>query len=344
MKRIFRAGVAALGLTMLLAASASAAAASAAQPLPTLPPPPAPPAGTPAPNTTGPLKRPILALIGPETYFINEFGADSIYVVIGTQRALVIDSGSGFMDLKATVEGLTKLPYDVVITHSHPDHAGGAGLVDSVYIHPADAPAAAAITYESRVRYGQIMRSMSARPGAAGFPEAWGYTDADVRRWPKIPEFKPLSDGQVFDLGGRKVTAYHLPNHTPGSMVFIDDKSRIAFTGDAANAGGNGSNGAVSTTLRGLLRLRALRETSFDRQYTGHTAYANRIDAIPQVNQALDDLIEVYRSILRGNPQTVTTPNNLNPAMSQTVAVHGLARVTWRPNLLWEPGEAQVVP
>ena len=328
----------AIGLSLLLTT------ASPAQPLPTLPAPPAPPPGTPAPNTTGPLKRPIIATIGPETYFINEFGADSIYVIVGTQRALVVDTGSGFMDLKATVEGLTKLPYDVVITHSHPDHAGGAGLFDSVYIHPADIAAASAITYEGRVRYGQIMRSMSARPGAAGFPDVWGYTDADVRRWPKIPEFKPLSDGQVFDLGGRKVTAYHLPNHTPGSMVFIDDKSRIAFTGDAANAGGNGSNGPVSTTLRGLLRLRELRATSFDRQYTGHTAYANRIDAIPQSNQALDDLIEAYRSILRGNAQLQTIPNNLNPSQSQTVAVHGLARVTFRPNLLWEPGEAQVVP
>jgi hypothetical protein len=58
----------------------------------------------------------------------------------------------------------------------------------------------------------------------------------------------------------------------------------------------------------------------------------------------LDDLIEAYRSILRGNPQLVTIPNNLNPALSQTVAVHGAARVTFRPELLWEPGEAHEVP
>lgn len=319
------------------------ATSALAQTLPTLPPPPPPPPGTPAPNTTGPIKRPIISSIGPDTYFINEYGADSIYVVVGTRRALVIDTGSGFFDLKATVESLTKLPYDVAITHSHPDHAGGAGGFDSVYIHPADAAAAAALTYEGRVRYGQIMRSMQSRPGYTGYTDVWGYADANVRKWDKVPQFKPLSDGLVFDLGGRKVTAYHLPNHTPGSMVFIDDRARIAFTGDAANGLGNGSNGPVSTTLRGLLRLRALR-TGFDRQYTGHVAYANTVDAIPQAPQVLDDLIEVYRSILRGNPQLVTIPNNLNPAMSQTVAVYGGARVTFKPDLLWEPGEPHVVP
>jgi glyoxylase-like metal-dependent hydrolase (beta-lactamase superfamily II) len=79
----------------------------------------------------GPIKRSIISSIGPDTYLINEFGADSIYLVVGTRRALVIDTGSGFMDLKATVEGLTKLPYDVAIAHSHLDHAGGAGVAPS---------------------------------------------------------------------------------------------------------------------------------------------------------------------------------------------------------------------
>jgi hydroxyacylglutathione hydrolase len=336
-----RSAVAALGLSLIGAAPPAPAGAPPASAVAGVVPAPAltPPTGAgSAPNTTGPLNKPMIASIGTGVWFINEFGADSIYVVVGDRRALVIDTGSGFFDLKALVETLTKLPYDVVVTHGHPDHAGGIGQFDTVHIGAADIQAARNVSYEGRVRYGQIMRGT-----AIGSLNAWAYTDADVRKWDKTPEFKPIADGQVFDLGGRKITAYAMPNHTPGSTVFIDDKSRILFTGDAANFN-VGANGTVSTALRGLLRLRDLRK-DYDRTFWGHIGYAGGVGPIePQPEQVLDDLIEAYRSILRGNPTVERFTNNLNPNAVGQRAAYGTARVTWNPDRLWEPGEAQVVP
>lgn len=49
--------------------------------------------------------------------------------------------------------------------------------------------------------------------------------EVDIVEWPKIPERKPLEDGQVFDLGGRTLTFYECGGHTPGEMVVIDDKT-----------------------------------------------------------------------------------------------------------------------
>ena len=69
----------------------------------------------------GPITKPIIIEIAPETYFINEFGMNAMYLVVGETRALVIDAGTGFCDLKGIVEGLTDLPYDVALTHGHPD-------------------------------------------------------------------------------------------------------------------------------------------------------------------------------------------------------------------------------
>ena len=45
-----------------------------------------------------------------------------------------------------------------------------------------------------------------------------------------------IDEGARFDLGGgRVVTAYYLPGHTPGSIVLLLKEDRILFSGDAIN-------------------------------------------------------------------------------------------------------------
>jgi len=297
-----------------------------------------PPPGNPAPRTTaGPITRPVVIEIAKDTYFINEFGMDAQYVVVGEKRALAIDTGTGFYDQKAMIERLTKLPYDVVLTHGHPDHAGGIGQFDVVYMHPADVEAAKRLTYEGAVQYGEMMWKTN-----IGYRNVWGYTPADARKFTKQPEFKPLAEGQIFDLGGRKLTVYAVPGHTLGSVVFLDDKTRILFSGDAANGNVGATATAVSTLLRGLLKLQKLRGKYWDRQYTGHISYAGTIDAVSQRLQVLDDLIEAFRSLLRGNAKIEEGRGVFG--RSQKVAVYGSARVGFNPDRLWEPGEKHIIP
>ena len=72
-------------------------------------------------------------------YEIDEFDCVSVFVIVGSTRALVIDCGTGIGDLRWVIENkITDKPYDVVATHNHGDHIGGAGFFDSIYIHPAD--------------------------------------------------------------------------------------------------------------------------------------------------------------------------------------------------------------
>jgi len=295
--------------------------------------------GAPEPEMVqpGPITKPIVIEIAANTYFINEFGMNSMYLVVGKDRALAIDAGTGFFDFKGIIEGITKLPYDVALTHGHPDHAGGIGQFDEVYIHPADTAMSMHIPYEQRAQYGEIMRNMN-----IGYKNVWGYTKADVTRYTKKPKIKLLSDGQVFDLGGRKVTVYQAPGHSPGSVVFLDDQSRILFSGDAAN-GNVGTNLPVSTTVKYLIRIQKMRP-QFDRMYTGHIAYAGTINAVSQNLQVLDDVIEAFRSLLRGDAKTEEIRNHLFPERKQTVAVYGMAKVGFNPEKLWEVGEDHIVP
>lgn len=286
----------------------------------------------------GPVTRPMIIEIGPDTYFINEYGMNAIYLIVGQKRALMLDSGSGYCDLDEIVKSITDLPYDVAITHGHPDHAGGMGQFDTVYMHPADIEIAGRISYEQELEYGEIIYNMD----NGGYKDVWGYSKSDLRKYTEWPEIKPLYDGQVFDLGGRKVTVYHTPGHSLGACVFLDTYSRILFSGDAT-LWNVGTNIAVSTTIRYLLRLQKMR-AEYDQIYTGHINYAGKLDVFSMRPELLDDIIDGFRSILHGDPDLVEVSNELFPEMKQIRANYGKAQVGYNPDRLWEEGEDHIIP
>ena len=49
-----------------------------------------------------------------------------------------------------------------------------------------------------------------------------------------VPELIPVKDGDIIDLGGGyEVEVFDLGGHTPGSVVYLDKKRKIALCGDA---------------------------------------------------------------------------------------------------------------
>ncbi|WP_321347805.1 MBL fold metallo-hydrolase [uncultured Draconibacterium sp.] len=280
----------------------------------------------------GPITRPMIVEIAKNTYFINEFGMNAMYVLVGDKSALVIDTGTGFCNFKGIIEKLTDLPYKVVLTHGHPDHAGGINQFETVYMNLADTAMATHIPYEQKAEYGDIMRRMS-----IGYKDVWGYIKEDVITSTELPEIKPIQDEQVFDLGNRKVTAYYAPGHSPGCTAFLDPTTKILFSGDAAN-GNVGTRLPVSQTLRYLVRLKEL-QPQYDRMFTGHISYAGTIDVYSQKLDVLNDIIEAFRSILRGDAEVKEVQNHLFPEMKNTVAVYGQASVGFDPKNLWEEGK-----
>jgi Zn-dependent hydrolases, including glyoxylases len=291
-----------------------------------------------AATAPGPVSAPLVSEIAQGTYIINEYGMDDMYLVVGEKRALLIDTGSGACDLKAIVAKYTKLPYDVALTHGHPDHAGGAGQFDTIYLHPADIDMAKAITQEGRIKYIGMMQNMP-----IGYKGVWDYeaAKANCKKYDKFPEVKPLANGQVFDLGGRTITTYVAPGHTPGEVVFIDDKSKILFSGDASNFNLNMTS-PVSASLRCLIAIQKLYGTAWRQQYTGHVAYAGMLEVVSQDPKIMSDIIEAQRGVLRGDAKVQVIKDAFFG--DRTVSVYGQAQVGFDPKQLWEPGEAHVVP
>ena len=76
--------------------------------------------------------------IDEDTYAISEYQhweETHCYLLCGTKRALLIDTGLGVANIKEVVDKLTMLPIFVVTTHVHWDHIGGHQYFENIGVH-----------------------------------------------------------------------------------------------------------------------------------------------------------------------------------------------------------------
>lgn len=147
--------------------------------------------------------------INEHIWLLNDADEATGYLVVGKEKALIIDTMNGYEDVKAIAKTLTDLPLTVVNTHGHPDHIFGDVYFDEVYMHPDD--------WELARNYTKI-------------PE---FQKAVGQRNLKFPPLLPVKEGDIFDLGGVTLEVYHIPGHTPGGICLLDRENRILFTGDS---------------------------------------------------------------------------------------------------------------
>ncbi|MDR2515447.1 MAG: MBL fold metallo-hydrolase [Christensenellaceae bacterium] len=230
--------------------------------------------------------------IAPGSYAVLEFGLGIMYLVVGSKRALVIDAGTGAGNFKGFIEEKTSLPYDVVATHGHGDHIGGAGQFQSIHIHEKDLPMLDELTLGFRKGYCEAILQQ--------YPEYKAEIDLDaIVDYPK-PRTLPLKGGDRFDLGDRVITVYEAPGHTPGSVVFVDSKTKLVYSGDAYNP-------IFLLTMPGEDRMAVVRDfhahakaflqlkqsENLGHSYSGHDA--------PLPDAVLPDLVACCEGILDGS-------------------------------------------
>lgn len=135
-----------------------------------------------------------------------DYEANLLYLLIGEKRALLIDSGAtDDPRLTSELTGLvsqylvrgdgTRLPLVVAHTHGHQDHRAG------------DAAFAALSDTQVVPHDGEGMRRF------------FGIAD-----WPQ--------GGARYDLGGRIVEVVPTPGHHADHVAFMDERTRLLFSGD----------------------------------------------------------------------------------------------------------------
>ena len=176
-----------------------------------------------------------------DTYAIADYGFDQgpvyLYLLVGSRKALLIDSGYGGIDLPAVISGITDLEVSCICTHGHVDHACGAYHFEKAYLHTADAEVYAHWSSSENIRalatHGLVFIPTPEQLADARYQ---ALVDSLVSR-PRGP-LLPLEDVPQFDLGGgRLVTWTPIPGHTPGSVAVIDHKYKTAFDSDGAASG-----------------------------------------------------------------------------------------------------------
>ncbi len=235
------------------------------------------------------------------------------YLVLGTARAALIDTGMGVGDIRALVESITQLPVVVLQSHAHNDHIGGSWQFDDVSIHASEVEDLALGQSATRLQNWFAPTEMSG-PLPPGFnPEGYAIPG-------KIPT-ELLNDGDVVDLGDVALEVLHCPGHSRGLLAFLDRHNRNLYTSDVVYVRELyllNPDSSVSEYVKTLERLDAM-TSEVDRLYPSHGPTPISPGLIPQMLAAMKsiasgrepDVVDHAPSI-EGGVESVPTRNQLN--------------------------------
>ena len=187
---------------------------------------------------------------------------ETIYLIEGNERTILLDAGTKIDGLRKIVEDITSKPITLIATHVHPDHTGSAiNDFEEIWINAGD-----------EVNVPQFMADYK---GKVNF----------------------LGDGQVFDLGGRRIEVIFTPGHTPGSATFFEMEGRKwGYSGDAFGSGNLLLTTNFSTLLATTTRIESyMKRHGIEKMYPGHYMGSN-----PETLQRISDLKKMSEEMIAG--------------------------------------------
>lgn len=191
----------------------------------------------------------------------NHWEKTNIFYIIGEERNILIDTGSGIKPLKNILLTIDDKPIDVLLTHGHWDHLGNVHEFERVYVHCHD---------RSWVKNGlpipkEVIKNMMIR-------------DVDERylqdfSMPKLQHDQPLD---ISNFQHPNFHVYHTPGHSPGSVVIYDSSRQALFSGDVVYEGTIYCH-YESTDPQALYKsLNTIATLEIDTIYSGHYNFVDK--------------------------------------------------------------------
>jgi glyoxylase-like metal-dependent hydrolase (beta-lactamase superfamily II) len=141
-----------------------------------------------------------------------------------TKLATVIDPGGDVQVIQARIAALGVSVTQIVLTHGHIDHAGGAAALRSALGGESPVPV-----------IGPDRRDAFLLAGLAEQGAAFGMMDARAvtpDRW--------VTEGETLSIAGSDFAVLHCPGHTPGHVVYVAAALNFAILGDVLFRGSVG--------------------------------------------------------------------------------------------------------
>ncbi len=193
--------------------------------------------------------------IDSQTWSVDNQGA-RFFLLTGTEKGLLIDSGMTTKNAREIAESLTDLPLQLISTHADMDHIAGNDAFDTVLMHPAE--------YVNYFRQGASHKAPT-----------------------------PVWDGDVIDLGGRPIRVITQPGHTPGSIALLDINKRVLFSADSIQDGEIFLFGPMRNLIGYRQSLDKVWEchSEYDKVFPSHASLPLEPDIIPDLMACTDQIL-----------------------------------------------------
>jgi glyoxylase-like metal-dependent hydrolase (beta-lactamase superfamily II) len=203
----------------------------------------------------------------------------TVSLMVGPEKAILIDTGCGIGNLRKAVEEVTDKPVIVINTHTHLDHLGSNRQFDEIamFDHPLSRRVAIEGASHQIMQREILAENLVTKPWPRDFdPSGFALPPFSVNHW--------LRDGDRLDFGGRDLEVIYTPGEAADHICLLDRADRILFCGDILLYGPVWTHlegGSLKDLLTSYRRLMGYFE-EFDHLMPGHNHSWLDKDLLPE--------------------------------------------------------------
>ena len=224
-------------------------------------------------------------VIDDNTFAISEYKhweETHCYLMCGTEKAVLIDTGLGVSNIRSVVDSLTTLPIMAVTTHAHWDHIGGHKYFEDIAVHEAEKEW---LSVRFPIPLQVVKRNLMCKP--CDFPKDFMLEDYQI--FTRTPQYI-LHDGDYLDLGNRKLMVIHTPGHSPGHCCFYELDREYLFSGDLIYKGCLDAFYPSTDPQLFFQSVRKIQNLSINRILPGHHQLSIPVDIIGRIENGFSKL------------------------------------------------------
>jgi glyoxylase-like metal-dependent hydrolase (beta-lactamase superfamily II) len=224
-------------------------------------------------------RYPMLANIKTHFYLIRDEAGNSLYLIVGSTKALLVGTGSGAPGFAAFVGKLAgKVPVEAIVTSDDPGQIGGLGQFSANTVYLPKGMSKGTLPHVSEVWQGS---TISLGSDSAGHP-------ATI-------QVEPLS------------------GHSPTGLTLLDVSDRVLLSGDAlgtqAADGGLILRAPFTGFVAAFKAWRAATDGKYDVVYTSHNFQWFTLPIfVDQLNQAMGIVLDRIDENITGLPNSSVMP------------------------------------